>query len=969
MDPNEQGGRSAIERSGPQLYRALLRCSSDGLALLDAGTGLILEANAATGLLVGRPPEQLTRLHLVDLIEAQDARLLEDACRRAREEGGSLFDTSLARPADGSRPVSIHLEPLDGDLLLALIHDVAEKDRMMELIRRERQLSRSLLETVNACILGVDVEGCATLINRRFRETAGVELSEVLGRNAIQTLIVEADRDAATRALEAVIAGETVEELDLEVEAGGARRVLSFNGALLRDALGRPAGVIWVAIDVTGSRRIMQNVRRQEERTQRGLQQLKEFSRVSSMILQEKDLDLVCKMFVDAIRDVSTFNRAILTLCDDEFCGYQWYFAGLSEKEIEVFHQNKLTSRERVTIFQERFRLGNSYYIPHEEGWYYEGVPSIKAEVGMIDWHPDDFLFIPLFGSNRKIVGIVSVDDPADGRRPTAESISPLELFANQVAHAIEEKKLDQEVKKTNERYRTLVETMNDGLFTVSLDEMITFVNPAMLDLTGWDAADLVGQPLHVIMDERSVGEFRERSRRRRPAGASRFELMLRARDGSMIPVLIGVTPYLSSGENRGAFAIVTDLREQKKAEEERRRMHEEVLQANVKLRDSMKQLQSAQEQLIQAEKLSALGEMISGVAHELNNPLTGVMGYAQLLMGAGESQEVNANLERIHKEAVRCQRIVQNLLGFARGHHPERKLVDVNDVLRNTIDLRSYQLKVDNVELTVDLAQNLPPVLADAHLMQQVFVNIINNAHQALMEVKRPGSLVVRTREVGGRVRIEFIDNGPGIPHEKLGKIFDPFFTTKEIGRGTGLGLSLSYGIVQEHDGQIRVSSVPGEGASFIVDLPAQQEGSAVTETARPASPPREATSEGKHILVVDDEETILELLLALLEGAGHKVETAGNGRLALEKIRQNDFDVIISDLKMPDMGGQKLYEAISELKPHLLERMIFSTGDTVNPGTQAFFQETGNPYLSKPFRLEDVDELVSQVLSARPK
>jgi len=733
--------------------------------------------------------------------------------------------------------------------------------------------------------------------------------------------------------------------------------------------LGRPAGVIWVAIDVTGSRRIMQNVRRQEERTQRGLQQLKEFSRVSSMILQEKDLDLVCKMFVDAIRDVSTFNRAILTLCDDEFRGYQWYFAGLSEKEIEVFHQNKLTSRERVTIFQERFRLGNSYYIPHEEGWYYEGVPSIKGEVGMIDWHPDDFLFIPLFGSNRKIVGIVSVDDPADGRRPTAESISPLELFANQVAHAIEEKKLDQEVKKTNERYRTLVETMNDGLFTVNLDEMITFVNPAMLDLTGWAAADLVGQPLQVIMDERSVGEFRERSRRRRPAGASRFELMLRARDGSMIPVLIGVTPYLSSGENRGAFAIVTDLRDQKKAEEERRRMHEEVLQTNVKLRDSMKQLQSAQEQLIQAEKLSALGEMISGVAHELNNPLTGVMGYAQLLMGAGESQEVNANLERIHKEAVRCQRIVQNLLGFARGHHPERKLVDVNDVIRNTIDLRSYQLKVDNVELTVDLAPNLPPVLADAHLMQQVFVNIINNAHQALMEVKRPGALVVRTREVAGRVRIEFIDNGPGIPQEKLGKIFDPFFTTKEIGRGTGLGLSLSYGIVQEHDGQIRVSSVPGEGASFIVDLPAQQEGSAVTETARPASPPREATSEGKHILVVDDEETILELLLALLEGAGHKVETAGNGRLALEKIRQTDFDVIISDLKMPDMGGQKLYEAISELKPHLLERMIFSTGDTVNPGTQAFFQETGNPYLSKPFRLEDVDELVSQVLSARPK
>ncbi len=967
MDPNEQGEKTAIERSGPQLYRALLRCSSDGLVLLDAVSGIILEANAAAGILAGQSPERLTELHLVDLVEAQDAGLLEDAVRRAREEGSSLVDTALTRPStSGSRPVSIHLEPLAGSLVLALIHDVTEKERMMELLRRERQLSRGLLETVNACILAVDVDGRATLINRRFRETVGIELSDVLGRNAISTLIVEADRDKATKALQAVVAGEVVEELDLAVDSGRAHRVLSFNGALLRDALERPVGVIWVAIDVSDTRRSMQAVRRQEERAQRSLQQLKEFSRVSSMILQEKDLDLVCKMFVDAIRDVSTFNRAILTLCDDEFRGYQWYFAGLSEREIEVFHQNKLTSRERVTIFQERFRLGNSYYIPHDEGWYYEGVRSAKGEDGMVDWHPDDFLFIPLFGSNRKIVGIVSVDDPADGRRPSAESISPLELFANQVAHAIEEKKLDQEVKKTNERQRTLVETMNDGLFTVDLEEKIAFVNPAMLELTGCRASDLVGRQLDAIMETASVEEFRKRSRHRRAAGEARFEMMLLTKDGSRIPVLMGVTPYLRSGENQGSFGIVTDLRELKKAEEERRRMHEEVLEANVKLRDSMKQLQAAQEQLIQAEKLSALGEMISGVAHELNNPLTGVMGFAQLLMASKASPEIKQNLERIQREAARCQRIVQNLLGFARGHHPERKLVDTNEILRNTIDLRSYQLKVDNVELKVDLEPKLAPVLADPHLLQQVFVNIINNAHQALMEVKRPGSLMVRTRQEGGRVRVEFVDNGPGIPQDKLGKIFDPFFTTKEIGRGTGLGLSLSYGIVQEHDGRIHVSSVPGEGATFTVDLPAQEEGSAVTQTAEPASPLREATSQGKHILVVDDEETILELLLALLEGSGHHVETAGNGRQALDKIRQTDYDVIISDLKMPDMGGQKLYEAVSELKPHLLRRMIFSTGDTVNPGTQAFFQETGNPYLSKPFRLEDVDDLVSQVLAA---
>ena len=395
--------------------------------------------------------------------------------------------------------------------------------------------------------------------------------------------------------------------------------------------------------------------------------------------------------------------------------------------------------------------------------------------------------------------------------------------------------------------------------------------------------------------------------------------------------------------------------------------MHEEVLAANVKLRDSMTQLQAAQRQLIQAEKLSALGEVVSGVAHELNNPLTGVMGFSQLLLASDVPEPIRKNIERINLEAVRCQKIVQNLLGLVRPHAPERVLVDINEVVKGTIDLRAYHLKVDNIELLVDLATDLPTVLADAYQLQQVFVNIINNAQQAILETGRRGSLAVRTKRVGEIVRVEFIDNGPGIPEDRIGKIFDPFFTTKEIGKGTGLGLSLSYSIVKEHEGSIRAHSEPGRGTVFEVDLPAQREGVVTVKKQSARKIEKKAASEGSHILVVDDEETILDLLLALLEGYGHKVETACNGRQALEKIRVSDYDVIISDLKMPDMGGQKLYESISKIKPHLLKRMIFSTGDTVNPGTQEFFQKTGNHYLSKPFKLEEVDQLVARILSDR--
>ncbi|MGH9866754.1 MAG: PAS domain-containing hybrid sensor histidine kinase/response regulator [Candidatus Polarisedimenticolia bacterium] len=966
MDGQERKDRAADAAPGHELYRALVRCSSDGILILNAPDARILEANAACALMAGRPPEGLAGLSLVDLVEAHDAAQVEAAVAAALSHGSSLLDVSLSRPGtESSRPVSVHLETLGQGLLLAVAHDVAEKSRMLEMVRREKETSRGLLETVNACVLTVDLKGRTTLLNRRFRETTGAQLSSVLSKDAIEALIVERDRPAARKALQAVISGRVVEELDLGVNSGGSERMLSFNGALRHDADGHPVEVVWVAIDVTGTRRIMEKVSRDEERTQRSLQQLKEFSRVSSQILQERDLDRVCKMFVDAIRDVSTFNRAILTLCDDDFRGYQWYFAGLSEKEIEVFHQNKLTSRERVTIFQERFRLGNSYYIPHDEGWYYEGVRSNKESDEMLDWHPDDFLFIPLYGTNRKIVGIVSVDDPADGRRPSAESVSPLELFSNQVAHAIEEKKLDREVKKTNERYRTLVETMNDALVTVDRRERITFVNPALAQLTGHAERDIVGEPLTTLLPPESAEQFRARTRLHEKGAVGRFEMTLEARDGEAIPVLVSASPFMEASNMTGVFAVISDLREQKKAEEERRRMHEEVLAANVKLRDSMDQLKAAQEQLIQAEKLSALGELISGVAHELNNPLTGVMGFAQILMMSNVSPDVKKNLDRINKEATRCQRIVQNLLGFARRHRPEKTLLDVNDVVRSTLDLRAYHLKVDNIELLVDLRPGLAPVLADAYQMQQVFINIINNAQHAIQDTGRKGSLAIRSRSTPqGGVRVEFIDNGPGIPEDKIGRIFDPFFTTKETGRGTGLGLSLSYGIIKEHEGQILVHSEPGKGATFVVELPGQKE-EIVAEAPRSTSQSVAPPSQAGRILVVDDEETILELLHTLLEGSGHQVETACNGRQALEKLRATDFDVIISDLKMPDMGGQRLYESLGQIKPHLLPRMIFSTGDTVSASTQTFFQKIGNPYLSKPFKLEEVDEMVRKVLA----
>ncbi|MFQ5720203.1 MAG: ATP-binding protein, partial [Acidobacteriota bacterium] len=707
-----------------------------------------------------------------------------------------------------------------------------------------------------------------------------------------------------------------------------------------------------------------------ETTARRAYQQLIEFSRVGNLIVQEKDLDRICNLFMQVLREHSVFRRGILTLLDDDMKGYKWFFFGMSDEEIEYFHShaaNKMSREQRAKIFQEKYRVSNSYYIPAASHWEYTGVRSRCSEERMLDWHPDDFLFIPLFGSHKRMVGIVSVDDPSDGRVPSEEGLSSLELFANQVAHAIEEKKLDQEVKKSTRRYRTLVETMNDGLVVMDFAERITMVNPTLSRLVGYRLEEMIGSSLFTFLSKSSRAAVMAKRDERRLGIKSRYEVELVSKEGTTIPVIMSGAPLYESNRLVGSFAVISDLREQKKSEAEFRVMHQEIVDANVKLQDSMEKLQRTQEQLVQAEKLSAVGELVSGVAHELNNPLTGVLGYAQLLLGRDVSPKVKKQLSTIYKEATRCQKIVQNLLTFARKHRPEKSYVDINEIILATVELRSYQMRVDNVDLLTDLEKNLPKTMADYHQFQQVFINIINNAHHAMVEGNGRGSLLIRSRVREGRIVVSFEDDGPGIPEEALGKIFDPFFTTKDVGKGTGLGLSLSYGIVQEHGGSIRAGNRDDgrPGAVFDVELPiwSEPQPDRGEGTIRPA---RIAT--GKRILVVDDEETVLELLSDLLSSRGHEVHTAADGGRALDLLRDDSaaFDVIICDMKMPVLGGEELHATVFDMDPALAGRMIFATGDTVSEAATAFLDRTGCPYVSKPFHLEEIERLIGVIVGS---
>ena len=373
------------------------------------------------------------------------------------------------------------------------------------------------------------------------------------------------------------------------------------------------------------------------------------------------------------------------------------------------------------------------------------------------------------------------------------------------------------------------------------------------------------------------------------------------------------------------------------------------------------------QEQMLQTEKLSSLGEMISGVAHELNNPLAAVMGYAQLLQGTKIQDDVRRKLEIIAVEAGRCQTIVRNLLSFARRHRPERRALSLNEIVRSVLGLMCYQLRVEGIEVLTELDSALPAIQGDPHQLQQALLNLVSNAQHAIKGTPPPRRLTVRTAAHEAGVRVEVQDTGPGIPPEILPRIFDPFFTTKEVGQGTGLGLSIVFGIVESHQGRTAASNVPGGGALFAIDLPQGRGGTQVEkESWRLESGPQPPVGgvPSKAILVVDDEEAICSLLQEVLAADGHRVDTAEDGGVARERLAARDYDLIITDLKMPGSGGRELYEEVVRQRPDLADRFVFATGDVVSTEAREFFRKTGRPFLEKPFDVRDLRRLVRTVL-----
>src|SRR5438477_5110338 len=532
--------------------------------------------------------------------------------------------------------------------------------------------------------------------------------------------------------------------------------------------------------------------------------------------------------------------------------------------------------------------------------------------------------------SHGAVIGTLLITDPREGVF-VPEDIRLLSTLATHAAVVIANARFFEMVRRAKEQWETAFDALSEGIAVVDDEGRVRRSNRSLAALLGAPLPNVIGTALGEALLGRpnALHELLAATRRgERPA-----PLVARS-DRLRRTVRVNAARIPGAATEQSIVVMVEDVTEQ----------------------------QALETQLVQSEKLAAVGQLVSGVAHELNNPLTSIAGLSEFLLEQKElGKKDRGHLQVIQEQAERASRIVRNLLTFARKGGGERVPVDLNDVIRRTLSLTAYDLKLKDVSVERELSGALPDVFGDRHGLQQVVLNLVTNAAHAVAENprERPRQITVSTW-FDGQVHLRVADTGPGISDEVAQSVFTPFFTTKEPGKGTGLGLSITYSIVESHGGQITLEPrASRSGAAFRVDLPP-----APADAVRPALTPVHGTptvtaspTVKRTILLVDADPAVQRTIKALFARDGHDVEVAGDPQHALDLAQRGSFDLVITDARAmaPGKRGMLLAEELVARMPALRERIIVATGD-VRPATEETLARLGVRYVRKPFNLRDL-------------
>ncbi len=498
-----------------------------------------------------------------------------------------------------------------------------------------------------------------------------------------------------------------------------------------------------------------------------------------------------------------------------------------------------------------------------------------------------------------------------------------------------ERKQIENAWQESEKKYRTLIETASDAIFVADAETgILEDVNQKAEELIGREKDEIIGMHQTQLHPKDMAAHYSKLFKAHLHAEKSISEdIFIVHKNGSKIPVDIrsSITTIKGRKKIQGIFRDVTE----------------------------QKQLQH---QLIQAEKLSSIGTFVSGVAHELNNPLTGVLGYSENLLDLPNlPEEAREDLEKIITQSERAAKIVKNLLKFSREQKMGKTVVEINQILENTLSLQEYHFRTGNIEIVRDFGENLRSVLAESNQLQQVFLNILMNAYQSMVQAKVSGEIRVSSRSMGNEVIVAIENDGPPIPHDKIDEIFNPFYTTKGIGEGTGLGLYVSCGIVKDHGGKIKAENIDNIGVRFIIHLPI----TAGTVKEKKEEKTTSTLQVNTKVLVVDDEEVIRNWLERLLTMKDLKVLLAANGLEGQKLLEKEEVDIILSDARMPDYSGLKLAQWIKDNSPEQLKKFVFLTG-AMDSDISNFCKANHCSYLLKPLEgktiLETIHAIVQQ-------